>query len=175
MRVAIGSKNPTKADAVRSAFGSVWPDEQWQFSLHSVPSGVPDQPRSDTEALCGARNRARNALNAGDADFGIGLEGGLHQVADRWYDSGWAVIVDREGREGSGTTIRMPVPPPILTLMDAGLELGAACDEIFAERNLKQRGGFFGVMTDGVLDRANTYRDAVVAGLAVFIRKELWD
>jgi non-canonical (house-cleaning) NTP pyrophosphatase len=69
----------------------------------------------------------------------------------------------------------MLVPPEILRLMDAGKELGAACDEVFEERGLKQKGGFFGVMTEGVLDRAGTYSDAVVSGLGPFIRKELWD
>lgn len=175
MIVAIGSKNPTKVEAVSTAFTSIWPDEQWQFSAHSVPSGVSDQPWSDSEAMIGARTRARNALEAGGADYGIGLEGGLHQIGDQWFDSGWAVIVDKHGHEGSGTTIRMPVPPPLLKLLNEGLELGDACDTLFSARNLKQQGGFFGVMTNGALDRANTYRDAVVAGLSAFIRKELWD
>ena len=76
MKVAIGSKNPVKIEAVKEAFGKVWPDQDFEFIGIEVPSGVPDQPMSDEESIKGATTRANNALDRLNADFGIGLEGG---------------------------------------------------------------------------------------------------
>ena len=141
----------------------------------SVPSGVSSQPMSDTETRMGARQRAQRARLAHDADFGVGLEGGLHLIDDRWFNSGWVCVVDREGREGIGTTIRMIVPPALMRLIQGGHELGDACDIVFKDRNSKQGVGHFGLMTNGAIDRTGAFRDAIIAALAIFLHQDLME
>lgn len=175
MKVSVGSKNPVKLRSVELAFEALWPDIEWQFSTCSVPSGVRDQPMSDEEATTGARNRARHALAAHNAEYGVGLEGGLHNLDGRWFDAGWGVVVDAKGNEGIGSTIRMQVPSRIMKLLDAGYELGDACDAVFDSQNAKQGPGFYGLMTNGILDRTVAYRDAVITALAPFINRELFE
>ena len=85
IHVAVGSKNPCKVNAVRSAFQVTFPDATIVISQHSVPSGVPDQPFGDHETQLGARNRARAAYDEtrsdhDTCDFAVGLEGGIDIV-----------------------------------------------------------------------------------------------
>ncbi|WP_337236846.1 DUF84 family protein, partial [Salmonella enterica] len=58
-KIIIASQNPAKVNAVRSAFSTVFPDQEWEFIGVSVPSEVADQPMSDEETKQGALNRVR--------------------------------------------------------------------------------------------------------------------
>lgn len=86
MKIAVGTTNPAKLKAVEAALAVLFPDEPYQVLGVEVESGVSDQPMSDTESVTGAYNRAHAACTAVDnADYGIGLEGGLEQVGDIWF------------------------------------------------------------------------------------------
>ena len=83
IRVAVGSTNPCKIEAVRKAFCQIFSSDEIniEISSHSVPSGVADQPFGDEETRDGAMNRALAAYNAeARCDFGVGLEGGLEKT-----------------------------------------------------------------------------------------------
>lgn len=82
IRIAVGTTNPCKVEAVKIAFESVF-DLPITIDPYSVESGVSDQPFGDEETRIGAYNRARSALVASisagkNANFGVGLEGGVH-------------------------------------------------------------------------------------------------
>lgn len=60
MKIAVGSTNPVKINAVINACTGTWPDVVVEG--FEVSSGVDDQPRSDDETMTGAVNRAKGAL-----------------------------------------------------------------------------------------------------------------
>ena len=175
MRIAIGSKNQIKIDAVRLAFRTVWPEELFIFEGAEVLSGVSSQPMSDRESICGAQNRAYRARDLLNADFGVGLEGGLQEIDGCYFDCGWVVIVDRSGHEGIGSTIRILTPPRMLSLIRNGMELGEANDKIFGRKNSKQAEGHFGLMTKNAITRTMGYRDGVISALSQFIHRSLFE
>jgi len=78
-RVAVGSRNRPKIDAVREAFESYF--EGVEVLGADVPSGVPDQPIGWAEIVGGAMNRAERAFAATPCDAGVGYEDGLVEVA----------------------------------------------------------------------------------------------
>jgi inosine/xanthosine triphosphatase len=111
MIIAIGTKNPAKIKAVELGFKRMFPDETISVNSYDVASGVSSQPMSDAECVTGAKNRAQNALNQDpDADYGVGLEGGIDQVGDEWYDCGWCAIVSKTGEIGVASSARIPTP-----------------------------------------------------------------
>jgi non-canonical (house-cleaning) NTP pyrophosphatase len=69
MRIAVGSGNPVKRDAVQAALSEATVESV------AVESGVSEQPWGD-ETIQGARNRAERALGD-DHDLAVGLEGGV--------------------------------------------------------------------------------------------------
>ena len=97
--VAVGSLNPVKIEAVKLAFEAVWPEKVFAVEGTSVESGVSSQPLSDAESIKGARARAKKSLKKLGADFGVGLEGGLHKTGNTWFDCGWVVVVSKSGDE----------------------------------------------------------------------------
>lgn len=174
MKVAVGSKNPVKIQAVREAFEKVFPAETWEVIGVNVASGVPDQPMSDKESILGARNRAKRSLEATDADYGVGLEGGLQEVNNRWYDCGWTVITNKKGEQGIGSTLRMETPPKMMELINQGIELGTVNDMVFKVKNSKHDTGHFGLMTNNAVTRLEGYRDGVISALARFLHPEVY-
>eukprot|EP00984_Skeletonema_dohrnii_P011375 scaffold4532_cov117-Skeletonema_dohrnii-CCMP3373.AAC.5 len=105
VRVAVGSGNPCKIEAVRRAFDQMFSSDDVKIviSSHSVPSGVADQPFGDKETREGAKNRALAAYNAACSeaaenncledmpDFAVGLEGGLDKVVFEKHEELWCM------------------------------------------------------------------------------------
>ncbi|MCA9920732.1 MAG: DUF84 family protein, partial [Anaerolineales bacterium] len=87
MKVAVGSTNPVKVTAVRRTVNRAWPDAE--VTAVSVPTGVSEMPMTDAETIAGARNRAIAARDRLSADFGIGLEGGVHPNGVGLILHGW--------------------------------------------------------------------------------------
>jgi inosine/xanthosine triphosphatase len=174
MKVAVGSKNSVKINAVKDAFRLVFPQKRWDVIGIDVESGVSNQPMSDRESIKGARNRAKKALKILKADFGVGLEGGLHEIDGRWFDNGWIAVIDKNGKEGFGSTVKMPTPEKLMELIHKGIELGVANDILFKRTNSKHAEGHFGIMTNNIITRTSGYRDGVVAALTRFIHPEIF-
>lgn len=174
MKVAVGSKNPVKIAAVKEAFEKVFPEEQWEVEGIEVSSGVPDQPMSDEESITGARNRANRSLKDLNADYGVGLEGGLQEINGLWFDNGWIVVMNKKGAEGVGSTVKMPTPAKLMDLIHQGIELGIANDMVFKTKNSKHAEGHFGLMTKNAITRTSGYRDGVIAALSRFVHPDLF-
>ena len=174
MKVAVGSKNPAKIEAVRLAFQKVYPQETWEIEGFDVGSGVSDQPMSDSESITGARNRASRAIKALHADYGVGLEGGIQQVDELYFDCGWIVVINKDGEEGIGSSPKIIVPKKMMELIQEGKELGVVCDILFGTTNSKQASGHFGLMTDDNLTRTEGYVSGIIMALSRFLHPELF-
>ena len=170
MKVVVASHNPVKLRAVGSAFEQMFAGERLEIVSANVSSGVSDQPMSDDETRLGARNRARNARDAEpNAKFWVGLEGGIELIDDRLMAFAWMAIAGLGDRLGESRTVTLPLPPAVKTLVDAGLELGEANDRVFSTVNSKQKGGAFGLLTNGLYTRESVYTEALVVALVPFV------
>jgi non-canonical (house-cleaning) NTP pyrophosphatase len=65
-----------------------------------------------------------------DALFGVGLEGGINKLGDRWYEGGWIAVTDRAGAWGIGSTAKFELSKKIVDQLLAGKELAEVIDEI---------------------------------------------
>lgn len=177
MLVAVGSKNPVKIEAVKLAFKKVWPNENWEFVVAEVDSGVSDQPMKNSESIYGARNRAKKALVSLNADYGVGLEAGLQRVRKNWYEQGWCCVVDDKGVEGIGSSISLQVPNVFMDKIFEEKEMDKVIEEVlgYGYKDLGQREGFFGLMTNNLLNRTEAYCDGVISALAIFINPYLFE
>ena len=166
-RVAVGSTNPVKVAAV----GAVLARCGWTTSVLSVAvaSGVSDQPFGDAETIAGATQRARAALEAGDADLGVGIEGGVVDEAGAMRTCAWAAVVSRDGRVGVGGSLAMPLPARVAALVRDGVELGHAMDHVTGTQGTKHGAGAVGILTAGLVDRQRAYETLVAYALAPFL------
>jgi len=170
MKIAVGSTNPIKIAAVRAVTTKVWPTAEVQGI--SVPSRVRAMPMSDDECITGARNRATAAQRALDADLGLGLEGGAHQIDDRLFLIGWVVAIDNSGQESIACAARMPLPPAVSQAILAGRELGPVMDELTGRPGVSQAEGAIGILTQGLMTRQQAFEMGVTYALAPWISPE---
>lgn len=171
--IAVGSGNPVKVAAARAVLA--WAAPAATIVSHAVASGVPDQPFGDDETIAGARTRAQRAREAADADLGVGLEGGVVDGPGGMRTCAWCVVVHRDGREGVGGSLAMPLPEAVAAMIRDGDELGHAMDRLVAERGTKHGKGAVGILTAGRIDRQAAYEVLVTYALAPFVTPALYE
>ena len=173
-KVIVASLNPVKIKAVENGFQKMLPDLKFEFVGLSVPSGVSDQPMSDEETFIGAENRTNKAIEiSNDADFYVGIEGGIEIVKEEMQAFAWIVIksADRTGKSRTSTFV---LPKKVNELVKKGEELGVANDIIFNKNNSKQKSGAVGILTNDVINRTSYYTEAVVLALIPFKNPDLY-
>ena len=172
-RAAVGSTNPAKLEAVHRALARLAPG--CTVEGVEVTSGAGAQPFGDAQTRSGALERARAALAKTDADVGLGLEGGvIFEGPAPWLVS-WVAVVDRAGRAGEASGLRMPLPPSSAARLRAGSELGDVIDELFAVHLSKQQAGAVGLLTEGFVSRTDAFADLVAMACAPLLRRDLYE
>ena len=138
---------------------------------------APRMPLSLDALLEGARARAERVLELVRAEgrrpvLGVGLEGGL-DVRDRngrrqAFLMSWAYATDgQRGAHGCGGAVELPVSL-VEAVVDRGVELAEAIDAFAREQDVRSRQGAWGVLTDGMIERAASFETALLAALAPF-------
>lgn len=171
--VAVGSTNPTKTDPVREVFTKHW--KNVVVKGVSVSSGVADQPMSDEEMYQGALNRAQKALKkVKGAQYGVGIEGGLHKYSYGWFERSIVIIVDRKGTVGIGSSGGLCLPEKIMERIHAGDNLEQAVDSLFGTKQIGKSIGMFGIMTKEVVTRASGVSHGIAFALAPFLHPAIY-
>lgn len=170
----VGSRNPVKIAAVRAVLTRVASD----VVVHGldVGSGVAEQPWGDAETIRGARTRAQRALASfADAELAVGLEGGVVEAPDGAVRTcAWAVAAHRNGTEGVGGSLSMPLPPGVIARLRRGEELGLAMDAEAEVTGTKTGRGAVGILTAGLVDRQAAYEPLVAYALAPLLTPAFW-
>lgn len=173
-KVVIASKNPVKIQAVKNGFEKMLPSQEFEFIGVSVPSNVADQPLSNDETFQGAKNRVDNAASeVKDADFYVGIEGGIELVDNEMEAFAW-VVVRSNNKYGKARTATFFLPKQVVELIKQGKELGEADDIVFQRNNSKQENGAVGILTGDVINRTVYYTEAVILALITFKNSDLY-
>lgn len=173
--IIVASKNPVKIEAASLGFQRMLAGSQFDLRGISVPSGVPDQPTSDAQTLIGATNRANAASKLEpQADFWVGIEGGIEDTAEGMEAFAWVVVKSNSGKMGKGKTGTFFLPKRIAELVRQGKELGEADDIVFGRKNSKQENGAVGLLTQNVIQRTDFYVLAVILALIPFKNETLY-
>lgn len=168
VRLAAGTTNPVKLDAIRQATS----DALGEVDVLAVPvaSDVPDQPWGDDQTASGALARASAAIRTSDAEYGVGLESGLVEgPGERVYVVSWAAVIDRSGRVGFGGSERFALPGDLEPRLRAGEELGPLLDDAFGRPGLARQAGAVGIFTSGRRTRADILAVAVLHALIALL------
>lgn len=177
LQVVLGSTSPAKRRAVESAVRAAYaaqlgaspaaPEDVVKLESVAAASGVPDQPWGDDETRRGAEERARQArLLAPHAALAFGIEGGVQDVADgSLWAFAWVVVLGADGRAGTARSTAFPLPEQLSAAVRTGVELGDALDAAYGLTRAKDGAGAVGVLTGGLMDRAELYRPAVLLAL----------
>lgn len=170
MKIVVASRNPVKVGATRRAFETHFPNALLEMISVDVDSGAGDQPGSDDATRRGARTRALRSRDAvADADFWVGLEGGIEVMDSQLMAFAWMAIQGPSGDISEARSVTLPLPPAVKELVAGGMELGEANDRVFSAVNSKQGGGAFGLLTDGLYTREAIYCQTLIVALVPFV------
>ncbi len=178
MKVLVGSRNAVKVEATKEAFSIYFNPAELEVEGIEVNSKVSNQPIED-ETFAGAKNRALelkkiNKARNFNAEFFVGIEGGIKKLFDRWFTFGAMCIMDDKGRVGYGTSPFFELPSEITEELLKGVELGDVMDNLIGEKNTKEKQGAVGYFTKGVMDRKRYYVDGLILALIPFLNKDLY-
>jgi len=173
-KIIIASKNPVKINSTFNGFKKMMPNSDLEIEGISVPSEVKDQPLSNEETLMGALNRVKNAKKQyPDADYWVGIEGGISDINLEMRVFAWIVISSKE-KSGNSRTADFILTEKVAILVRQGKELGEADDIIFGKTNSKQANGSVGILTNDVIDRTQLYEPSIILALIPIINKDLY-
>ncbi len=168
MRVVVGSVNPVKGLAVQEAFTKYF--KKFEVIPIAVTSGVHPFPMSQQETLEGSINRAKQAKRKiGDADFYVGIEGGLLLFNNHHYIQAIAAVI--KGSEISvARSVAIEVSKRIVEQIDPTSDQSKrTIDHLLGRENLFQHEGVMGVLTQNKLTRTQILRDTVICALPRFL------
>lgn len=176
MIVLVGSKNPVKIDSVKEAFSNYFKDVE--VIGFDVESGVAHQPFGD-DTFLGAKNRAQALLKINDeknlnAEYFVGIEGGVSQQYNRWFAFGCMCIIDKKNQVGFGLSPQFELPRKIIEKLQQGTELGNVMDEIQKLENTKQKHGAIGYFTNGVMNRKELYIEGLKVAVIPFLHTKMF-
>lgn len=173
MIIAVGSTNPTKIQPVEAVFSALFPDVAVKGA--EVSSGIREQPLTDREMYKGALNRAGNALKTlPEAEYGVGIEGGIHKYSYGYFERSLVVIVNRSGKIGVGSSGGLVLPEKIIDRIRQGETLEQAIDGLFGTKKIGRGIGMFGIMTNGVVTRSEGVKHGVAFALARFLHEDVY-
>jgi inosine/xanthosine triphosphatase len=168
--VLVASQNQIKADATASAFERFLGEKpEIYLSDKEVPSGVPDQPMTQEQAVLGALNRLLLVRNEPDFDYFVAIEGGIYCVRPDgdalWYESACAATMTPNSKPSVAFGPAYPIPSRFVGALLNGKDLNQVME---AETGIKEAGrgaGFNGWLTDGQIDRQTASAEAVLLSL----------
>jgi len=160
IRIAVGSTNVIKVEAVRTVmekvFGSVI------IIPVEVESGVSPQPK-EQETRKGAMNRASAAL--GDRDLSVGIEAGVFETDDGLYDFQYCAILDKNGLMTVGVGPGFRYPDDVAELVSKGVTVGEAMHQLYGDPDIGKKQGAVGHLSKGLLDRKTLTEQSVTAAM----------
>ncbi|MEM4638237.1 MAG: inosine/xanthosine triphosphatase [Candidatus Woesearchaeota archaeon] len=178
--INIGTKNPSKINAVKEAFLIFDEFKDSRFNSVSTSSGVSEQPTSLSEVIKGAKNRAKNAFNAfSKCNYGVGLESGLMKVSETntgYFDICVCAIYD--GKKfflGLGPGIEFPkkiikeIISNKMNASDAALKTGLTKSNYIGYEE-----GLISILTKGAMNRKEYHKYSVIVALAQIVNKNLY-
>jgi len=172
--VAIGSRNPAKTKGVRSVFPGLFPG--CTFVEVDTSSVAQAQPIGMEQVLSGASKRAGFALTQSSADFGVGVEAGILSIAPSEHiNLQIAVIVDKEGRSGTGLSCGFLIPDKFIEKMrKEGLELDRYSQELTGAERISEEEGIVYHVSKGRFSRLQMTEQCVSMALIPWLNRKAY-
>lgn len=171
MKVAVGSKNPTKIEGAKLAFQQFFKDvEVFGFEVSTKYK----QPFDD-ETLNGALERAMKSYSK-KFDFSVGIEAGLMKVKKSlsgYMDFQVAVVYNGE-KFTVGFGPGFEYPKEVLEEVLSGTEVGRVMERISGIKDLGKKVGAVHYLSKGAISRTELSRIAVTMALIPWVNRELY-
>ncbi len=164
MRVAAGTANPVKIQAIRNVFSKIFKDVE-VISV-AVDSKVGSEP-FDSDVIKGAVERAKQAYKS-DVDLAVGIEAGLFKnpyAISGYLDVQYCTIYDGEKITiGCGAGFEYP-RKVVERVLREKKEIGAVMEELTGIKDIGETIGSIGYLSRRIVDRIALTEQAILMAL----------
>ncbi|MCK5292437.1 MAG: pantetheine-phosphate adenylyltransferase [Thermoplasmata archaeon] len=169
--VNVGSKNKAKIWATRDVFLKVFK----KVEIHGieVEDKGPENPMDD-QVKEGAISRAKESI--GNADFGIGIEGGMVELDELGAKCmvHYCAIVDKKGNVTLGHGPGFHLPKSVSDMAIEGVPLSEVMRRFLNLDQIEEEKGTVGHLSDGKTTRKILAEQAVLMALLPRLRSDLY-
>ena len=162
MKIAIGSTNPIKIQACEEVFKEVFEKEFEILYFKPILNDISNTPFTIEEMISGAKERATQAIQKLQSNYGIGVEGGIHTNEYGTFLTAYAVVIDRDDNSGIGGSPAIKLPSQWKIESNSSFELGSYVDSVSGKNNIKQSEGAMGILTNHKLVRKDSLKLAIL-------------
>jgi inosine/xanthosine triphosphatase len=169
MKIAVGSKNKAKVEAVQEILRDYSHLADAEVVGIEVASEIADQPKSLEETITGAMNRARNAFDG--VEYAVGIESGLMQVPHSksgYMDVCVAAIYDGTDHYlGLSSAWEFPNPEVMRMIVEGDTNMSEVINRVglTSDANIGANEGAIGIVTKGRLARKAFTKEALRSAL----------
>lgn len=186
--VAVGSTRGPKIAGAKRAVELIAPflapEASFEVVGADVPSGVRHTPLTRADGMAGARHRTEALVQLGRQrnepwSYFVGVEGGLDTVCEGGRRivllESWACVLDAAGRGRFGRSGGIELPAALAAkVVDGGVELGVAMDELTGQHGIRDAQGAWGVLSRNLVTRQDAFETAVTAAFAPFFNAQVY-
>ncbi|MDK2876836.1 MAG: inosine/xanthosine triphosphatase [Archaeoglobaceae archaeon] len=172
MRVAVGSKNPTKIEGTKLAFQHFFKDVE----VVGINVETRFKQPFNEETITGAIERALKSYSE-DFDFSVGIEAGLiavNKTLTGYMDFQVAVVYNGK-RFTIGFGPGFEYPREVVEKALKGIEVGKTMEKISGIENLGKKFGAVHYLSKGAISRVELSRIAVTMALIPWLNTNLYD
>jgi non-canonical (house-cleaning) NTP pyrophosphatase len=184
MKVLIASVRAPKVNGVKRAFRKLSDHADFKdilFEPMQIDSGVNATPLSIEVLLTGARQRAEAAMSnergqskGTEPVYSVGLEGGVSVFLGRAFLQSWACVFD-SSRMSFGSSGSIEIPQALAdAVLRGGADLGEVIDVFAEELNVRSNQGTWGILTNDLITREDSFELATLNALAPFFNGRLY-
>src|SRR5699024_2394610 len=101
-----------------------------------------------------AMNRAYYAQRNKSKSIGFGLEGGVMYVKDQLYSCNWGVLQTEKGNVYTAAVARIALQNEFKARIKEGYELAKIMNDLTEKKDIRNRHGAIGILTNDLLDRS---------------------
>jgi len=166
--VALGSTSIYKRDATLKTFQEVYPNYEIEIVLLKAASEINSQPIGNEETLLGAMNRLKNtkiALEGKHYDFVVAMENGIISILNGkdtlWFDVGWIILEDAEGRQSVSVSTGVNFPNRFIAEAEHRGIQGSTVGAIIAQETGADEWNPHQYLTNGQLSRTDLLGQAL--------------
>lgn len=173
MKILLGSKNPSKKNAIEIALKKLKFNE-YEIVSCDAPSNTHTKPIG-YEIIRGAENRnlalkeyaIKNEIKY---DYLCSIEGGFSLDENGLpFVVTYCIIEDQSGKKSTGKSLGIRLTKTMFDYLKNGNSLNDAIEEITKNENNKQTLGIMGYLTNGLYNREIVDSEAVISALIPFV------
>jgi inosine/xanthosine triphosphatase len=167
MKIAIGTTSKLKVHALEEALDKL--DIKEKVLATKTNSGISNQPFGYDEIIKGAKNRAQIVLKEFDADIGVGVENGLVEIGENYFDIACIFLSTKDGETSTAFSSAILMPKWIIDeIKEKNTEVGEITMRLSGDT---EKDGFK-YFTDGVITRKEALIPAIIFAFSKILNKD---